>query len=39
VQECRSEGERVGALEKWFGLRLSEEERKGIVGHSTELKG
>ena len=39
VQECRTEEERVEALERWFGMRLSEEERRGIVGHVTELKG
>ncbi|KAJ4293227.1 hypothetical protein N0V90_008509 [Kalmusia sp. IMI 367209] len=39
VQECGSEAERHEALEKWFGMRLSAEERSGIVGHVTELKG
>ncbi|KAF1974415.1 cysteine proteinase [Bimuria novae-zelandiae CBS 107.79] len=39
VQECKTEAERVEALEKWFGMRLSDDERTGIVGHVTELKG
>lgn len=39
VQECGSEDERVAALEEWFAIRLSEEERRGILGHFTELKG
>lgn len=39
VQECKTEKERVQALEKWFGMRLSEDEKTGIVGHITELKG
>lgn len=38
VQECSTERERHEALEKWFGMRLSEEEKAGIVGHSTELR-
>ena len=39
VQECTVEEERIGALEKWFGMRFTEEERLGIVGYVTELKG
>ncbi|KAF2440667.1 arylamine N-acetyltransferase 2 [Karstenula rhodostoma CBS 690.94] len=39
VQECSTEAERYEALEKWFGMRLSEEEKTGIVGHATELRG
>ena len=38
VQVCRTEGERVEALQKWFGMTLSDDERAGIVGHVTELK-
>jgi arylamine N-acetyltransferase len=38
VQQCKTEAERVGALKRWFGITLTEEERKAIVGHSTELK-
>ena len=36
---CKNEGERVNALEKWFGLILTEDERRGIKGLVTELKG
>lgn len=37
IQTCRSEEERVEALEKHFGIKLSEEERLGIRGRSSEL--
>ncbi|KAG6986648.1 hypothetical protein G7Y79_00075g099200 [Physcia stellaris] len=33
------EGERLEALEKWFGVKLTGEERRGIEGTVTELKG
>lgn len=36
---CKGEGERVEALEKWFGVKLTGEERRGIGGMVTELKG
>ena len=39
LMSCKSEGERVEALESWFGLRLTGEERRGIRGTVTELKG
>jgi arylamine N-acetyltransferase len=39
VETLRSETDRVRALEKWFGIVLTEEERRGIVGLVTELKG
>ncbi|KAF2113129.1 arylamine N-acetyltransferase 2 [Lophiotrema nucula] len=39
IQECKSEEERVKALEDHFGIKLSEDEISGIIGHSTELKG
>lgn len=39
VKVCKSEEERVGALKKYFGIVLTEEERLGIVGHVAELKG
>jgi hypothetical protein len=32
-----SEGERVEALEKWFGIKLTEEERGGIRGMVSKL--
>ena len=38
VAECRTEEERVKALEDWFGITLTEEERKAIQGYHTELK-
>lgn len=37
VQTCETEGERVEALEKWFGIVLTEEEREGIRGVRSEL--
>jgi hypothetical protein len=37
--ECVSEVERWDVLEKWFGIVLGEQERLGIRGLSTELKG
>lgn len=39
VQECKTEDERIEALDKRFGMRFTDEERAGIVGHVTELKG
>lgn len=39
LQECSSEVERWEALERWFGIVLGEQERLGIRGLSTELKG
>jgi arylamine N-acetyltransferase len=39
VQQCKTENERVEALETWFGITFTKEERDGIVGHFTELKG
>ncbi|KAM0794749.1 hypothetical protein BDR22DRAFT_814679 [Usnea florida] len=35
---CEGEGERVRALEEVFGVRLTEEERRGIRGMVSELK-
>lgn len=39
VKECRTEGERVKVLEDVFGIRLSEREKRGIVGTVAELRG
>jgi arylamine N-acetyltransferase len=39
VQLCRTEEERVKAFKEWFGIDLTEEERCGIFGRSTRLKG
>ncbi|KAL8683538.1 MAG: hypothetical protein Q9186_000450 [Xanthomendoza sp. 1 TL-2023] len=36
---CQTERERVEVLREWFGIRLTEEEEKGIEGLATELKG
>jgi arylamine N-acetyltransferase len=37
--ECKTEEERVQALEKYFDIVLSEAERNGIKGLPSELKG
>ena len=37
VEECHTEGERIEALKKWFGITLSEEEKAGIEGSPTQL--
>ncbi|KAH7305788.1 hypothetical protein B0I35DRAFT_443292 [Stachybotrys elegans] len=34
---CKSENERCSALEQYFGIRLSEDEKEGIRGYITEL--
>lgn len=39
VRECRSEAERVAVLRESFGVWLTEEEREGIRGFETELRG
>ncbi|KAI9837734.1 MAG: hypothetical protein M1819_006668 [Sarea resinae] len=39
VQVCQTEKERVEALEKWFGIYLTEEQRRGIAGTRTEIVG
>jgi arylamine N-acetyltransferase len=39
VEDCKTEEERLGALEKWFGMRFTEEEKVGIRGWGTELRG
>jgi arylamine N-acetyltransferase len=38
VEECETEEQRVMALKKWFGITLSEEEKRGIKGYVSELK-
>lgn len=38
VQECTTEAERIEALDKWFGMRFTDEEKAAIVGHCTELR-
>ncbi|KAF7984278.1 hypothetical protein HWV62_16136 [Athelia sp. TMB] len=37
VVECTTEEERVEALEKYFGITLTDEEKEGIRGWGTEL--
>lgn len=39
VEDCKTEEERVRALEKWFGIKLTEGERRAVSGWGTELKG
>lgn len=39
LEECRSEGQRVEALKRWFGIELTDEEREGIRGWQTEIMG
>ena len=34
---CRTEGERIEVLRKWFGVVLSDEEKKGIRGLASAL--
>ena len=36
---CGSEEERVSVLREWFGVVLTAEERRGISGLVTDLKG
>lgn len=36
---CKSEGERLAVFRKWFGIRLTEEEERGIRGTVMELRG
>ena len=36
---CKTEDERAEALEKWLDVRLSPEERAGIMGTVTQLGG
>ncbi|KAI9814657.1 MAG: N-terminal acetyltransferase [Pycnora praestabilis] len=38
LEKCRSEEQRVAALEKHFGIVLGEGEKKGISGMVTEIK-
>ncbi|KAK2761689.1 N-terminal acetyltransferase [Arachnomyces sp. PD_36] len=39
VKRCRTEEERIEALREYFGIVLTEEEREGIRGWTTELRG
>lgn len=39
VMECKSERERVEVLERYFGISLTDQERVGMRGWATELRG
>ncbi|EME40322.1 hypothetical protein DOTSEDRAFT_56541 [Dothistroma septosporum NZE10] len=39
VKECKTDTERVQALEDWFGLRLTPEEASAIKGWNTAIGG
>ncbi|KAL8719671.1 MAG: hypothetical protein Q9225_003346 [Loekoesia sp. 1 TL-2023] len=39
TRTCKSEQDRLQVLREWFGIRLTEEEQRGIRGTVTELKG
>jgi arylamine N-acetyltransferase len=39
LEKFENEQQRVDALERWFGIRLSEAEQRSIQGLPTELKG
>lgn len=39
LKECRTEKERVEVLREYFGVHLTDEQREGIKGFETELKG
>jgi len=37
VMVCRTECERVSALEKYFGITLTAEEKEGVKGRNVDL--
>lgn len=39
VMVCGNEGERVRALEEYFGIRLTKEEVDGVKGRIVDLGG
>ncbi|KAL9092161.1 MAG: hypothetical protein Q9165_004594 [Trypethelium subeluteriae] len=39
LKVCKTEQERIDALKEWFGIILTEEQKQGISGWNTELKG
>jgi len=39
VEEVKTEEDRVQALRKWFGIRLTEGEKRGIRGMVSQLSG
>jgi hypothetical protein len=38
VETCATEDARITALRRWFGIELTEEERRGILGWKTQLR-
>lgn len=39
IKECRTEEERIEVLREYFGIYLTDDEKQGIKGFETELKG
>ncbi|KAL8645625.1 MAG: hypothetical protein Q9210_006602 [Variospora velana] len=39
TKTCKSEKERLEVFKEWFGIRLTQEEERGIRGTVAELKG
>jgi arylamine N-acetyltransferase len=39
MEDCRTEEQRLAALDKWFGMSFTQDERDGIRGWGTELRG
>jgi len=39
VEVFKKEEDRVAGLQKWFGIRISEQDKKEIVDLPTELRG
>lgn len=39
LKACKTEEDRVQALEEWFGIKVRDDERAGIRGMVTELNG
>jgi arylamine N-acetyltransferase len=39
VEDCKTEEQRLAALENWFGMSFTQEEQDGIRGWGTELRG
>lgn len=38
LEICKSEDDRVKAVQRWFGIELGDDERRGIRGLKSELK-
>lgn len=37
LKECKTEVERVEALQEYFGIELTDDEKEAISGYKTEL--